>query len=100
MDENPNGQDDRLSQVELELLELRLAQIDEHIEALLATALEAKSLELEALETAKESEPVKAIGPAQEDEGVTCKSNAPQILTNTPYKKYTDKTIYSNAPSK
>ena len=77
------------------LIELRLAQIDEHIAALEAEALEAK-----ASEPATASEPAKAIETKAQPGEVTCGHDAPKILTNTPYKKYNDRTIYSNAPGK
>ena len=86
---------ERLEQIEAELITRRLAQIDDHIAALLAESLKSKSLELD-----KALEPVKTIETAQKNEGVTCGHDAPKILTNTPYKKYNDRTIYSNAPSK
>ena len=81
---------ERLQQTEAELIQTRLKQLDDHI-----AALEAK-----ASEPATAIGPAKAPQPAQENEGVTCKYNAPKILTNTPYKKYNDRTIHSNAPSK
>ena len=81
---------ERLEQTEAELIQTRLKQIDDHI-----AALEAK-----ASEPATASEPAKAVLTKAQPSEVTCGHDAPKIVTNTPYKKYNDKTIYSNAPSK
>ncbi|MFA7173316.1 MAG: hypothetical protein WC340_07860 [Kiritimatiellia bacterium] len=78
---------ERLQQIEAELIQTRLAQIDEHI----------KALEAKALETVKSLETVKTIETAQKNEGVegvNCKHNAPWVVTNKPSKKSIDRTIY------
>ena len=72
---------ERLEQIEAELIQTRLKQIDDHI-----AALEAKASKL-----------ATASAPAQENkvvEGVTCKSNAPWIVTNKPSKTQNDRTIH------
>jgi len=78
------------------LIELRLAQIDKHLKILEAEALEAKASK----PPATASEPAKTVETKAQPSEVTCGHDAPKIVTNTPYKKYNDRTIYSNALSK
>ena len=79
---------ERLEQIEAELIQTRLKQIDEHIKAL---------EQAKALEAATASAPAKAPQPAQKNEvveGVTCKHNAPWIVTNKYSKTQNDRTIH------
>jgi len=82
---------ERLEQIEAELIQTRLKQIDDHI-----AALEAKASK----PPATASEPAKTVETKAQPSEVTCGHDAPKIVTNTPYKKYNDRTIYSNAPGK